>query len=79
MNSQAQQKCRWGIISTASISRKNWNSIRFAENATLTAVASRDQAKAQTYIDENQLPLTMKELSQVVLLSKTLRQNSSIA
>lgn len=55
MNSQAQQKCRWGIISTASISRKNWNSIRFAENATLTAVASRDQAKAQTYIDENQL------------------------
>ncbi|MCA9211647.1 MAG: Gfo/Idh/MocA family oxidoreductase [Planctomycetales bacterium] len=51
--------CRWGILSTASISRKNWNSIRFAENATLTAVASRDVSKAQQYIQENQLSAAM--------------------
>ena len=47
--------CRWGILSTASISRKNWNSIRYAKNATLIAVASRDLGTAQQYIDENQL------------------------
>jgi predicted dehydrogenase len=43
--------CRWGILGTANIARKNWKAIRLAETATLVAVASRDVAKAQTYID----------------------------
>ncbi len=46
--------CRWGILGTANIARKNWKAIRHAGNATLAAVASRDTAKAQKYIDECQ-------------------------
>ncbi len=34
--------CRWGILGTAGIARKNWKAIRLAENATVTAVASRN-------------------------------------
>ncbi|HEX3149271.1 MAG TPA: Gfo/Idh/MocA family oxidoreductase [Gemmataceae bacterium] len=44
--------CRWGILGTANIARKNWKAIRLAENATLAAVGSRDVAKAKTFIDE---------------------------
>ena len=45
-------------ISAASIARKNWQSIRDAGNARLVAVASRDQAKAQAFIDacQTQVP-----------------------
>jgi predicted dehydrogenase len=43
--------CRWGILGTANIARKNWKAIRLAENATLVAVGSRDVVKAQTFID----------------------------
>ena len=46
--------CRWGILGTANIARKNWRAIRNAGNSTLTAVASRDRAKAQKFIDECQ-------------------------
>ena len=46
--------CRWGILGTANIARKNWKAIRIAGNSTLTAVASRDAAKAQKFIDECQ-------------------------
>jgi len=46
--------CRWGILGTANIARKNWKAIRFATNATLVAVASRDTARAQQFIDECQ-------------------------
>ncbi len=44
--------CRWGILSTAGIARKNWLAIRHAENARLVAVASRDRARARAFIDE---------------------------
>lgn len=46
-------------MSTAGIARKNWQAIRNAGNATIVAVASRDAAKAQTFIDEcqTQIPL----------------------
>ncbi|MEO0445050.1 MAG: Gfo/Idh/MocA family oxidoreductase [Verrucomicrobiota bacterium] len=47
-------KCRWGILSTAGIARKNWEAIFHAPNAELVAVASRDEAKAQAFIDECQ-------------------------
>ncbi|GEP44191.1 Gfo/Idh/MocA family protein [Brevifollis gellanilyticus] len=46
--------CRWGILGAAFIARKNWQAIRDAGNATLIAVASRDKAKAQAFIDECQ-------------------------
>ena len=47
--------CRWGILSTANIARKNWLAIKNAENAVVTAVASRSVAKAQQFIDECQV------------------------
>jgi predicted dehydrogenase len=52
--------CRWGILGTARIARKNWKAIRNAENSTLVAVASRDAERAHRFIDECQadVPLT---------------------
>jgi predicted dehydrogenase len=50
----AAQLCRWGILGTANIARKNWKAIGNAENAALVAVASRDRARAQTFIAECQ-------------------------
>jgi len=44
--------CRWGIMGAANIARKNWKAIRNAGNASLVAVASRDQSRAQLFIDE---------------------------
>ena len=46
--------CRWGFLSTASIGRKNWQAIADSGNATLTAVASRNLASAEKFIDECQ-------------------------
>lgn len=46
--------CRWGILGTANIARKNWQGIRLAENATLVGVASRSPSRAQQFIDECQ-------------------------
>lgn len=46
------KQCRWGFLSTAAISRKNWKSIALSETGTLTVVASRDLAKAQEFIDQ---------------------------
>jgi len=43
--------CRWGILGAAFIAQKNWQAIRDAGNAMLVAVASRDLAKAQAFID----------------------------
>lgn len=42
--------CRWGVLGTATIARKNWRAIRNAGNATLGAVASRDTARAKEFI-----------------------------
>jgi predicted dehydrogenase len=46
--------CRWGIMGAANIARKNWKAIRLAENATLTAVASREPSRAKAWLDANQ-------------------------
>lgn len=46
------KRCRWGILGTAGIARKNWQAIRLAGNAQVTAVASRDVLAAQRFIDE---------------------------
>ena len=44
--------CRWGILSTAGIAKKNWHSIGNSGNGKLVAVASRSVEKAQQFIDE---------------------------
>lgn len=46
------EKCRWGILGTAGIARKNWKAIRLSGNATLVAVASRSKDSASRFIDE---------------------------
>ena len=46
--------CRWGILGTANIARKNWKAIRLSENGIVTAVASRTLARAEQFIDECQ-------------------------
>jgi predicted dehydrogenase len=46
--------CRWGILGTANIARKNWKAMRISGNSIVTAVASRDAAKARKFIDECQ-------------------------
>ncbi len=56
----ASALCRWGILGTARIARKNWKAIRNAGNSALVAAASRDLARARQFIDECQadVPLT---------------------
>ena len=44
--------CRWGILGTARIARKNWKAIRLAGNASVVAVASRNEASAKRFVDE---------------------------
>lgn len=46
--------CRWGVLGTANIARKNWKAIRLSGNGTVTAVASRDANRAAAFIDECQ-------------------------
>ncbi len=48
------EKLRWGILGTAGIARKNWKAIHFSGNGAVVAVASRDLARAQQFIAENQ-------------------------
>jgi predicted dehydrogenase len=58
----SERLCRWGIMSTAGIARKNWQAIRNTDNATIVAVASRDAAKAKAFVDEcqTQIPFDAK-------------------
>ncbi len=55
-----KQECRWGILGTAGIARKNWKAIKLSGNACVTAVASRSVESAQRFIDEcsSQVPPT---------------------
>lgn len=46
--------CRWGILGTAFIARKNWQAIADAGNARLVAVASRQLQRAKDFIQECQ-------------------------
>lgn len=57
-----EKVCRWGILGTAGIARKNWLAIAAASNATLTAVASRTHVAAQRFINEcsGQVPFETK-------------------
>ncbi len=45
---------RWGFLSTAGIARKNWVAIQQTENCVVTAVASRELARAESFIRDCQ-------------------------
>src|SRR5262249_36492425 len=57
--------CRWGILGTARIARKNWKAIRNAGNSALVAVASRDPERARQFIEDCQadVPLTPRPVA----------------
>lgn len=44
--------CRWGFFGTSAIARKAWKAVRASGNGRVAAVASRDDARAQAYIDQ---------------------------
>ncbi len=46
--------CRWGILSSANIARKNWKAIRLSGNGVVAGVSSRSTERAQRFIDECQ-------------------------
>ena len=48
----SNKKVRWGFLSTAWIGMKNWQSVALSGNGVIVAVASRERAKAQAWIDE---------------------------
>ena len=56
--------CRWGILGTANIARKNWKAIRHAGNASLIAVASRDFERARKFITECQSEVPLADVPQ---------------
>ena len=47
-------KLRWGILSAASIARKNWKAIWQSGNSVITAVASRDVNRSREFIADCQ-------------------------
>lgn len=55
----AENKLRWGILSTAQIARKNWKAIRNSGNAIVAAVASRDAKRSRKFIEECQIEAPM--------------------
>lgn len=62
----SDQNCRWGIMSTAGIARKNWQAIHNSGNGRVVAVASRDQSKAQAFIDECQAQVPFTEAPRAI-------------
>lgn len=61
MGMSPRNPLRWGILSTARIGRQNWRAILRSGQNVVTAVASRDPARAQAFIDENQSETPMPE------------------
>ena len=57
---------RWGILSTAEIACKNWEAIRNSGNGVVTAVASRDAAKAQQFIDGCQAEVPFEDVPRAI-------------
>jgi predicted dehydrogenase len=53
--------CRWGILGTAGIARKNWQAIARAGNAAVTAVASRRLDRSRRFIAECQAACPMPD------------------
>src|SRR6478609_10822402 len=57
----AARLCRFGILGTSNIARKNWDAIRNAGNATLIAVGSRQRERAEQFIRECQASAPFRE------------------
>lgn len=49
-----EKTCRWGILGSASIAKKNWHAILNARNGRIVAVGSRSAESAQRFIAECQ-------------------------
>jgi predicted dehydrogenase len=47
-------QCRWGILSTAQIARKNWKAIRLSGNGYVRGVSSRSPERCQSFVQECQ-------------------------
>ena len=62
MQSKSEKICRWAILSTAEIAKKNWRAIAASGNSTLVAVASRSLRSAEDFIStcHQQYPQTIK-------------------
>ena len=45
---------RWGFVSTAQISKKNWQAVKLSGNGVVAGVASRSPDRAGEFIDECQ-------------------------
>lgn len=58
--------CRWGILSTAAIARKNWRAIAQSKKGTLVAVASRRLDAAQAFVRECNAHTAQRQLPDAV-------------
>ncbi len=58
--------CRWGILSTAAIARKNWRAIAQTKSGTLVAVASRRIEAAKSFIRECQAHTAQRHVPDAV-------------
>src|SRR5271170_2493543 len=54
LHSMTKHTIRWGILGTAQIARKNWQSIFQTGDSTITAVASRDLARSRQFVADCQ-------------------------
>ncbi len=54
--------CRWGILSTAAIARKNWRAIAQSKSGTVVAVASRRIEAARCFVRECQAHTAQRQV-----------------
>ncbi|MDP1564309.1 MAG: Gfo/Idh/MocA family oxidoreductase [Pirellulaceae bacterium] len=64
---QSPGSVRWGVLGAAVIARKFWQAVRASGCSSIAAVASRDPARAQAYIDQCHSRFPVAELPQVYL------------
>ena len=74
----SESPCRWGILSTANIARKNWKAIRLCGNGVVRGVASRNAANAERFIAECQDEVPFPECPQAFGDYQTLLESSEI-
>lgn len=67
-----EKVCRFGILGTATIARKNWQSIHNSGNATLVAVGSRSRERAEQYIGECQASVAFNPRPQALTYEELL-------
>lgn len=60
------RRCRWGVLGTANIVRKNWAAIHWSGNSELVAVASRQLERSRSFIAECQSAVPLDPVPQAV-------------